>query len=119
MNNDSVNCDVKSLCDNQSIEGQFVSTWADRNVSRLYNVLIFNGNINDQYCDFTMSGKGCFCLYEENAANGSIQKEYFSEVCDHVRCDFISILEYVDTNECWLVYLHGNDTLKMGFIRYL
>ena len=32
MNNDSVNCNVESLCDNQTIEGQLVSTWDDSNV---------------------------------------------------------------------------------------
>ena len=47
--------------------------------------MMFNDNINDQYCDFTMSGEGWFCLYEENAASGSIQNDYFSEVCDQVR----------------------------------
>ena len=112
VNNVSVNCNFKSMCDNQSIESQFTSTWI---VSRLYNVLVFDGNINEKYCDFTMSGKGWFCLYEDNTASGYIQNVNFGEVYDYMRCDFISILEYVDTKECWLVHLHGNGSLKNGF----
>ena len=76
---------------------------------------MFNSNVNDQYCDFTMYGKGYFCLYEENATNVWIQNESFSEAYDCVRCDFVSIVGYVDTNECWLVYLHGKGTVKIGF----
>ena len=76
VNNDSVNCNFKSLCDNQSIEGQFASTRTDRNISRLYNVLAFNDNVNGQYCDFAVTGKGLFCLCEGNTANGGTQNEY-------------------------------------------
>ena len=115
VNNVSVNCNVINLCDNQSTEGQFTCTWIDRNINRSHNVLTFNDNIKDQYCDFVMSGRGWFCLCKENAANGCIQDEYFGEVYDHVQCDFISILDHGDTDECWLVYLRGYGTFKNGF----
>ena len=115
VNNDSVNYNFKSWGDNQSIEGQFTSTWTDNNISKLYKVLMFDDNISEQHCDFIMSGKGSFCLCEGNAANGCIQNVSFGKACVNVRCDFISILEYVNTNECWLVYLQGNGTFKNGF----
>ena len=115
VNNVSVNCNVINLCDNQSTEGQFTCTWTDRNVNRSYNVLAFNDNIKDQYCDCAMSGRGWFCLCKENAANGCIQDEYFGEVYDQVQCDFISILDHDDIDECWLVYLRGYGTFKNGF----
>ena len=119
MNNDSANCNFKNLCHNQSTEGPFVNTWTNRNVSKLYNFVMFNSNVNDQYCDFTTYGKGYFCLSGENATNGELQNESSSEAHGSVRCSFISILGYVGTNECWLVYLHGKGIVKNGFYSLL
>ena len=120
MNNDSGDNNFSNVCNNQNIEGKHDNTWVKTNVSELYNIVKPNGNMNDQYYDCTMYDREYLCVWGgDKAGNGSTQEEYFNKVYDTVRCDFISILKHINTNECWLVYLHGNGTFKNGFYSLL
>ena len=119
MNNDSGDNNFSNVSNNQNIERKHDNTWVKRNVSELYNIVKPNGNMNDQYYDCTMYDREYLCVCGDKAGNGSTQEEYFSKVYDTVRSDFISILKHINTNECWLVYLHGNGTFKNGFYSLL
>ena len=115
----SADNNFRNVRTNQSTESKHENTWSKRNVSELYNIVKPKGNINDQYYDCIMSDRECLCVCRDNDGNGSTQSKYFSKVYDMVRCDFMSILRYINTNECWLVYLHGNGTFKSGFYELL
>ena len=59
-----------------------------------------------------MWGRGLFSDYVNNATSGCKQNIDYDKSYGCVKCDFISLLGYVNTNECWLVYLHHDGTFQ-------
>ena len=97
MTDGLMHCNFKEVYSSQVAEGQSViNTCVNKCVTNAYDSLTLANNIDSQYRDFIMWGRGLSGNCVNNITSVCNQNIDNGRAYDCVRCDFISLLGHVN-----------------------